>query len=69
MVAGVALRAGQWVIVTGAGLTAKALSQVGVGINAGIEVTLVVIVVVAAFALAYDAWRLYRPRPDATQSP
>jgi hypothetical protein len=64
VVAGLALRAGSWVIVTGHGLSVAQLADVTLGVNIGFQVTLVVIVVVAAFTIAYDLWRLFRPCAD-----
>lgn len=65
VVAGLALRAGTWVIVSGHGLTVAQLADVTLGVNIGAQVTLIVIVIVAAFTIAYDLWRLWRPEPDA----
>jgi len=64
-VAGYALRAGQWAVVTGRGLDAAALRQVQYGVDVGLMVTLIVVIVVATVTLGYDAWRLYRPAPAA----
>jgi hypothetical protein len=65
VVAGLALRAGTWVLVSGHGLAAVQLADVTLGVNIGFQVTLVVIVVVAAFTIAYDLWRLIRPESEA----
>ena len=65
VVAGLALRAGTWVLVSGHGLTGAQLADVTLGVNIGAQVTLIVIVIVAAFTIAYDLWRLWRPEPDA----
>lgn len=64
-IAGYALRAGQWAVVSGRGLDAAALQQVQRGINVGVMVALIVVSVIAAVTLGYDAWRLYRPAPAA----
>ena len=61
----VALRADHWVIVSGQGLTADALAKVDNGVNLGLQVTLVVLTVVAMGLVLYDSWRLFRDRADA----
>jgi len=63
VVAGLALRAGTWAVVSGHGFTAGQLADVTLGVNIGFQVTLAVIAVVAAFTIAYDIWRLVRPEP------
>ena len=57
---GVALSAGRWVVVTGAGLPAHAISNVDQGVNIGLEVALIVTVCVAAIGAGYNMWRLTR---------
>ena len=66
--AGYLMRAGGWMIVTGAGLPTGALAKVRVGVNASIEIALVVIVVVAAITAVYDAWRIWGPAPAEAAS-
>jgi hypothetical protein len=61
----VALRADHWVIVSGQGLTADALAKVDNGVNLGLQVTLVVLTVVAMGLVLYDSWRLFRDQADA----
>jgi hypothetical protein len=58
VVTSVALHAGHWVVVTGNGLPAHALSDIDRGVNIGLEVTLIVIVCVAVIRGGYDLWRL-----------
>ncbi len=60
-VAGVLLRAGHWVIVTGSGVPAKAVAGVELGVNTGALVTLIIIVIVTAVTLVWDGWRIWRP--------
>ncbi len=59
--AGVLARAGQWAVVTGTGLPAQSIAGVQLGVNIGAVVTLIIVAVVAAFTLVWDAWRLVRP--------
>jgi hypothetical protein len=54
----------QWVSVTGAGLPPRSIAGVEQGVNIGAQVTLIIIAIVAALTLAWDAWRLYRPEGD-----
>jgi hypothetical protein len=60
--AGVLARAGQWAIVTGSGLPAQSIAGVQLGVNIGAAVTLIVVAIVAAVTIVWDAWRLYRPQ-------
>jgi hypothetical protein len=62
IVAWVALGAGHWVDISGAGVPAASLAKVSRGANIGLQVTLVIVMIAAAAAAAYDAWRLYRDR-------
>jgi len=57
VVAGVLLRSGPWASVTGAGLPARSIADVQLGVNIGALVTLVIIAIVAAVTLVWDAWR------------
>ena len=59
-IAGYALRAGHWVIVGGQGLSASDLAGADRGVNIGFLVAFISIALVAAAAIAYDAWRLAR---------
>jgi hypothetical protein len=61
-VAAIVLRAGHWVDISGHGLPAHALASVDLGVNIGLRVTLAIVVIVAACTIAYDAWRVFRPR-------
>lgn len=58
-VAGIALHAGHWADVSGAGIPATALVQVDYGVNMAFQIALSVIIVIAAGLAAYDAWRLF----------
>jgi hypothetical protein len=58
----IALRAGHWVEVSGAGLPAGALAKVGYGVNLGLQLGLVALLVVAASLALRDAWGLYANR-------
>lgn len=62
-IAVIALRAGHWVDVSGAGLTSAALAKIGFGVNIGFQVGLIVSIAVSASLVALDAWRLYSNRP------
>ena len=61
--AGVLARAGAWATVTGTGLPAQSIAGVQLGVNIGAEVTLIIVAIVAAITLVWDAWRLVRPQP------
>jgi hypothetical protein len=65
VVAGLALRAGVWVAVTGVGVPQATLVGAAHGVNIGAQVTLIAIALAALVRLASDAWRLYRPEPEA----
>jgi hypothetical protein len=65
VVAGLALRAGVWVAVTGDGVPQATLVGATHGVNLGAQVTLIAIALAALVRLASDAWRLYRPEPEA----
>jgi hypothetical protein len=58
---GALVRGGDWVVVTGSGLPAKALGEVLAGMDAAIVVSLAVIAIVAVCTIAYDGWRIARP--------
>lgn len=59
-IAGYALRAGHWVIVSGQGLSASDLADVERGVHTWLFVAFISIAVIAAATIAYDAWRLVR---------
>jgi hypothetical protein len=61
--AGVALGAGHWVAVSGAGVDPAALAKVNQGVNIGAEATLIVVICVALARLALCVWRLRRREP------
>jgi hypothetical protein len=58
IVGGVALNAGDWVVISAAGLPPEALAGVHRGVNIGVGTALIVLVVIAACQAAYDVWRL-----------
>jgi hypothetical protein len=60
-VAWIALRGGPWVLASG--LDSAALAKIDGGVNIGVEVTLVVVLVTAVGRAAYNAWRVFRPAP------
>ncbi|HXQ13622.1 MAG TPA: hypothetical protein VN814_03250 [Caulobacteraceae bacterium] len=62
-VAGLALSAGHWVLVTGAGIDPLALAKVDQGVNIGAEVTLIVVIVGALIRMGASIWRLTRRDP------
>jgi hypothetical protein len=62
-VAGIALRAGHWAVVSGVGMKPASLGAIDQGVNIGLHVTLVVVLCVALVTVFYDAWRLYRLEP------
>ena len=66
-VAALALHAGSWSAVSGAGVSAAVLAKVQYGIDIGAEVTLIVVICAAAGRFLLAGWRLSRPAP-ATQS-
>ena len=60
VVAAWALRAGHWVDIAATRMSPLAVHQVDFGVNLGIKITLIVLVVVAACMGAYDLWALAR---------
>jgi len=58
VVTGLALHAGHWITVTGAGLPADAASNIDRGVNIGLQVAFVAILCVAVIRAGYDLWRL-----------
>jgi hypothetical protein len=62
-VAGLALHAGHWAVVTGAGVAPAVLAKVDEGVNIGAQVTLIVVICGAVVQLALSAWRLVRRVP------
>ena len=62
-VAGVALHAGHWAAVSGAGVAPSVLAKVDQGVNIGAEVTLIVVICGAVVRLAISGWRLARRGP------
>ena len=65
IVAWVALSAGHWVEVSASGIAAAALAKVDYGVNIGVKIGLIVVIVASAGRAAYEAWRLYRDRPPS----
>jgi hypothetical protein len=64
-VVALALHAGHWVAVTGAGVSGEALAKVDHGVNIGAEVTLIVIICAALGRLAFAVWRVFRADAEA----
>ena len=60
IVVGIALRAGDWVAVSGLDVPAFALAKISHGVNIGVLVALNVAALAAAGVAVFDAWRLYR---------
>jgi len=60
--AGFALHAGHWAIVTGA-VDKLVLAKVDQGVNIGAEVTLIVVICAAVVRLGFSLWRLVRREP------
>jgi hypothetical protein len=60
-VAGLALSAGHWAVVSGA--DHSVLAKVDQGVNIGAEVTLIVVICAALVRLGVSAWRLVRRKP------
>jgi hypothetical protein len=60
VIAAWALRAGHWVDIAATRMSPLAIHQVDYGVNLGIQITLIVLVVVAACMAAYDLWALAR---------
>jgi hypothetical protein len=64
-VAATTLNAGRWVVVTGAdGAPAAIVQDVTHGLNQGIQITLVVVIVVSAIGVGADVWRFFRHDPE-----
>jgi hypothetical protein len=61
-----ALGAPRWFIVTGG--PAKAAADLEKGLTLGAQVTLAVMLFVAAISLVFDAWRLWRPEPTRNRA-
>jgi hypothetical protein len=68
-VAGLALHAGHWIVMTGDGVPATAVAAAGYGVDIGAKVTLIVLICVGVLAVALDAWRLFRPEPQEAPEP
>ncbi len=66
IVAGTALWAGHWVVVTGTAVPEQALAKIDTGVNVGFHVALIVIVWVAVIRMAFDFWRLVRGNEPVT---
>jgi len=66
-VAGVALRAGQWISVEGRGLQDSALTQLQGATNLGFEIALIVVVCIGLTRLCYDVWKLSRSKGPVAQ--
>ncbi len=64
-VAGIALRAGEWLNISAEAMPAQALAQVRFGVHIAILAALIVVMVIAAGTAGFDAWRLYRGEPGA----
>ena len=64
-VAGLALHAGAWADVSGAGVPAAVLAKVQHGVDIGAEATLIVIVCASVGRFVFAGWRLLRPTPPA----
>ncbi len=70
IVVGVALRAGDWIEISAAGLPPEAAAHIHFGVNTGIQVALIVSLVSSACQAACAGWRLYRGgRADGPTSP
>jgi hypothetical protein len=64
-----ALSAGHWAIVTGVDIAPSALAQVDKGVNVGIQIALIVVIVACVGSILHDGWRIFRPEPaSATRS-
>jgi hypothetical protein len=62
-VAGIALHAGHWAVVSGAGVGPSVLAKVDQGVNIGAQVTLIVVICGAVWQLAVSVWRIARRDP------
>ena len=60
IVVSVALRAGDWIGISAAGLPARAVAAVHLGVNTGIEIALIVSLISSAGQAIHAVWRLYR---------
>ena len=69
IVVSLALRAGDWITISAAGLPPGALAGARLGVNAGIEIALIVSLISSACQAAYAAWRFHRGRGTAQNSP
>jgi hypothetical protein len=58
VIAAIAMQADKWVMVTG---PAAAVAGIDFGINLGLRITLIVVIVTGVATAAYDLWRLGRP--------
>jgi hypothetical protein len=58
VIAALAMQAGQWVTVTG---PEAAVAGVSHGVNLGLRIALIVVIVTGVATAAYDLWRLARP--------
>ena len=58
VIAAIAMRAGQWVVVSG---PAAGLAKLDAAINLGLHITLIVVIVTGVATAIYDVWRLARP--------
>ena len=65
-VAGTALHAGHWVVVTGTAIPAQVLAKVDQGVDVGMHIALIVIVWVAVIRMGYDFWQLIRGHESVT---
>jgi hypothetical protein len=64
VLAGVALSAGHWAEVSGAGIPPAALAKAALGVNIGAKVALIVVTITALTTAAVHAWRLWRPAAE-----
>jgi len=60
IIAAVALRAGDWLTVSGTGLPIKSLHDVDLALHLSFQLGLTVIIVASAGMALYDMWRLFR---------
>jgi hypothetical protein len=65
VIATIALRANRWVEITGSGLPTKAMTDISLGLNISAQITLAVVIAVAACTGLLALWRLYRPLKPA----
>jgi hypothetical protein len=64
VMAAYALSAGHWAVVTGVDIAPSALAQVDKGVNVGIQVALIVVIVASVGSILHDMWRIFRPEPS-----